>query len=141
MEVLHLITSLIICGMGVRGHVVYRPCIDGFRQYGEYIIRIEFKLKGNVLLTYQENPLGPEKVYTCVYHFDPKEKEMDEGYVPVLFLGPECQRLVKDSKGRLNGDSLKPFLTFPNLDYLYMKLPSRNSTALYKNKGAWPCPV
>ncbi|EER12848.1 hypothetical protein Pmar_PMAR021919 [Perkinsus marinus ATCC 50983] len=141
MEVLHLITSLIICGMGVRGHVVYRPCIDEFGQYGEYIIRIEFKLNSDVLLTYQENPLGPKKVYTCMYDFDAREKEMDEEYIRIYFLGRECRRLVKDSKGRLNEDSLDPFLTFPNLDYLYMKLPSRNSTALYKNKGAWPCPV
>ncbi|EER04951.1 hypothetical protein Pmar_PMAR026963 [Perkinsus marinus ATCC 50983] len=139
MGVLHLITSLmIIYGMGVRGfHGVYTPCQNEFGQYGEYIISIEFKFTGEVILIHQKRPLGPKKVYTCKYHFIPRKKE---SYLRVVFEGPECDKLLEDSKGYLNPYALQPSITL-DLKYLYMVLPSPGARALYKDRKNWECPA
>ncbi|EER12276.1 hypothetical protein Pmar_PMAR001073 [Perkinsus marinus ATCC 50983] len=138
MRVLHLITSLIIYGMGVRGHVgVYTPCLDKDGDFAQYVSRIEFFYDGTVALTHQEGRLGRKKVYVCKYYIFPINETCP--YYRARFEGYECWKLLQDSKGYLMPDSFKCSLQLPKFEYLLMPLPSPHArTALYKDRS-WKC--
>ncbi|EER08776.1 hypothetical protein Pmar_PMAR017888 [Perkinsus marinus ATCC 50983] len=140
MEVLHLITSLMIISGTAEQRIegVYEPCVDKGGRYAEYIIRIEFKMDGSVILTHQKQALDPKRVYKCLYSLEDKDKD---AYIRASFKGSECDKLLTKSRGRLNKDSLHPSLLKPKFEYLYMKLPTADDSALYKEKRHWACPT